>query len=135
MTPAEFLREYETSGRTGGVDHTLRLIDDRAVYWFSDGTEHVGKSAVERAIRRNAEAIKDEAYRISDVVWVAESPDMAACIYRFEWSGLLRGARASGSGRGTAVLARRGDSWVVVHEHLSKGEHAAPAAGPRPATA
>ncbi len=125
MTPTEFLREYETSGRTGGVEHTLRLIDDKAIYWFSDGTAHVGKDAVERAIRRNFELIKDETYRISDVVWVAQSPDFAACVYRFDWSGILGGSPASGSGRGTAVLARNGDSWVVVHEHLSKGEHAA----------
>jgi hypothetical protein len=47
MTPTEFLSEYETSGRVGGVEHTLRLIDDNAVYWFSDGTGHVGKAASE----------------------------------------------------------------------------------------
>jgi ketosteroid isomerase-like protein len=121
MTPAEFLREYETSGRTGGVEATLRLIDDDAVYWFSDGTAHVGKSAVERALRRNAELIRDETYRISEVVWVAESADVAACRYRFDWSGVVRGAPTSGAGRGTCVLSRRGESWVVVHEHLSKG--------------
>jgi ketosteroid isomerase-like protein len=122
MTPAEFMREYETSGRVGGVEHTLRLIDDDAVYWFSDGTSHVGKDAIERAIRRNFDAIKDETYRIGDVVWVAQSPDVAACVYRFDWSGMIGGKPASGSGRGTSVLARRGDSWVVVHEHLSKGQ-------------
>ncbi len=125
MTPAEFLREYETSGRSGGVEHTLRLIDDNAVYWFSDGTSHAGKSAVEQAIRRNLESIKDETYRISNVVWVGQSSDFAACIYRFDWSGLIGGSPASGFGRGTSILARKGDSWVVVHEHLSKGAHAA----------
>jgi len=122
MTPAEFIREYETSGRTGGIEHTLQLIDEDAVYWFSDGTSHVGKPAVERAIRKNFEAIRDETYRITDVVWVAQSADIAVCVYRFHWSGVLRGAPASGSGRGTSVLTRKGDSWVVVHEHLSKGE-------------
>jgi ketosteroid isomerase-like protein len=125
MTPDEFLLEYESSGRTGGVEHTLRLIDDNAVYWFSDGTAHVGKAAVERAIRRNFELIKDEAYQISDVVWVAQSAEIAACVYRFDWSGTLGGVPASRSGRGTAVLARKGESWVVVHEHLSKGAHSA----------
>jgi ketosteroid isomerase-like protein len=121
MTPAEFLREYETSGRVGGVEHTLRLIDDNATYWFSDGTSHVGKAAIERAIRRNFDLIQDETYRISNVVWVAQSADIAACTYRFDWSGVLHGASATGSGRGTAILARRGDSWAIVHEHLSKG--------------
>jgi hypothetical protein len=55
-------------------------------------------------------------------VWVAQSDHVAACVYRFDWTGILRGALASGSGRGTTVLARRGESWVVVHEHLSKAE-------------
>src|SRR3954471_19924432 len=95
MTPAEFMREYETSGRRG-VEATLSLIDDNAVYWFSDGSHHVGKAAIERAIRRDFEAIQNETYRISEIVWVAESPDVAACVYRFDWSGLLRGAPASG---------------------------------------
>jgi ketosteroid isomerase-like protein len=121
MTPAQFIQEYATSGRVHGIDYTLGLVDDEAIYWFSDGTSHVGKAAIERAFRRNFEAIKDEEYRISDVVWVAQSSDVAACVYRFEWSGIVRGAPASGSGRGTSVLVRRGDSWVVVHEHLSKG--------------
>lgn len=125
MTPDEFLREYAASGRAGGVERTLELVHDRAVYWFSDGTSHVGKAAIERAIRRNLEAIEDEDYRIRDIVCVAQSPDVAACIYRFEWSGKVRGSLASGSGRGTSVLIRKGDAWVVVHEHLSKGEHAA----------
>jgi len=124
MTSSDFIQEYETSGRTGGVENTLRLIDENAVYWFSDGTSHIGKAAVERAIRRNFEAIKDETYKMTDVVWVAQSDDVAACIYRFDWSGTIRGAPASGWGRGTSVLARKGDSWVVVHEHLSKGESA-----------
>ncbi len=120
MTPDEFMREYETSGRNGGVDRTLSLIDDDAVYWFSDGASHVGKRAIKRVLQRNAELIQDENYRISDIVWVAQSDDVAACIYHFDWSGTLRGSPASGSGRGTSVLKRRGDAWVVAHEHLSK---------------
>jgi len=121
MTPLEFLREYETSGRTGGVERTLRMIDERAVYWFSDGSAHVGKAAVERAIRRNADLIRDETYRMSDVAVVAQTAEVAACTFRFDWSGVVGGEPASGSGRGTIVLRRRGESWAVVHEHLSKG--------------
>ena len=121
MTPQQFMREYESSGRKG-VECTLSLIDDEAIYWFSDGTSHTGKAAIERAVRRNFDAIKDETYRIGDLVWVAQSTDVAACVYRFDWSGLIGGKPASGTGRGTSVLARRGDSWVVVHEHLSKGQ-------------
>jgi ketosteroid isomerase-like protein len=121
MTPAAFLRDYEFSNCVHGLDHTLGLIDDNAIYWFSDGSSYVGKAAIEQVLRRNFELIEDEDYRISDVVWVAESFDFAACTFHFDWSGTVRGAPASGSGRGTLVLARKGNSWVVVHEHLSKG--------------
>ena len=124
MTPEEFIRTYETSNSAHGLERTLSLIDESAIYWFSDGSCHVGKSAIEKAIRRNFETIKDENYQISDIVWVAHSPDIAVCIYRFDWSGEIRGAQASGSGRGTSVLVRREDSWIVTHEHLSKGPNA-----------
>jgi ketosteroid isomerase-like protein len=125
MTPDEFLREYESSGKVGGVENTMRLIDDAAVYWFSDATAHVGKQAIERVFRQNQELIREETYRIGEVVWVARSVDVAVCIFRFDWSGLVHGSPAAGSGRGTLVLSRRGESWSVVHEHLSKGPHAA----------
>ena len=124
MTPEQFFHEYETSIGGHDLEHTLGLIDENAVYWFSDGSCHIGKAAIEEAIQHNFETIEDEDFRISDIMWVAQSSDIAACTYRFDWSGTVRGTQASGSGRGTSVLARRGDSWAVVHEHLSKGPHA-----------
>ena len=51
MTPDDLLREYETSTQIHGIEHTLALIDENAVYWFSDGTCHIGKTAIEEAIR------------------------------------------------------------------------------------
>ena len=123
MTPEKFLQEYETSTRAHGLEHTFSLIDKNAVYWFSDGTCHVGKKAIEEVIQYNFENIQDETYQICDVEWIDKSADIAVCIFRFEWSGIVRGKTASGFGRGTLVLSRRSDSWVVMHEHLSKGEH------------
>ena len=125
MTPDEFIREYETSNQKHGLEHTLSLIDENAVYWFSDGSCHDGKSAIEQAIRHNFETIEGEDYQINDIVWVAQSSAIAVCIYRFEWSGTVRGAPACGSGRGTSVLVNQGESWVVVHEHLSQGSTSA----------
>ena len=120
MTPDEFIHAYETSGQRGH-EHTLALIDDNAIFWFSDESCHVGKDAIQLAIRHNFDTIEGEDYRISDIVWVAQSSDIAACVFRFDWSGTIRGTQASGSGRGTLVLKRRNGSWVIVHEHLSKG--------------
>ena len=121
MTPDEFLREYEAATSAHDLERTLGLIDEEAVYWFSDGASHNGREAVAKALQSNFDAIELEDYRLHDVAWLARSGEVAACTYRFAWSGVVRGRPASGSGRGTAVLTRRGESWVVVHEHLSKG--------------
>ena len=115
------MREYEAATRAHDLERTLGLIDENAVYWFSDGTSYSGKDRIGRALRSNFEPIEAEDYRIEDLMWLAESHECAACKYRFEWSGMIAGSKASGSGRGTSVLARRGESWVVVHEHLSVG--------------
>ena len=121
MTPDEFMREYEAASSAHDLERTLGLIDEGAVYWFSDGASYNGHAAIGKAIQANFDAIEIEQYALHDVTWLASSSDFAACTYRFAWSGVVRGSPASGSGRGTSLLARRGEAWVVIHEHLSKG--------------
>ena len=123
MTPEQFLKDYVASSAGHGLGRLLNMIDEEAVYWFSDGTQYVVKNAVGSAIRHNFESIKDETYAIEDVKWLLKTEDTAVCIFRFVWSGIVRGESASGEGRGTVVLKRNGDSWQIIHEHLSKGEH------------
>jgi ketosteroid isomerase-like protein len=123
VTPEEFLNEYVSTSAGHGMDHLLSMIAEEAVYWFSDGTQYVGQKAVEAAIHLNFESIKDETYAISEVKWLLKTKEAAVCIFKFTWSGIVRGESASGEGRGTAVLKHDGDSWQMIHEHLSKGEH------------
>ena len=123
MSPEEFLKEYETSTAKHGLDYTLHMIDDEAVYWFSDGTQHVGKEAVVAAIRHNFEAIKNEKYAINDVKWLIKTDEVAVGIFHYAWSGLVNDLPASGEGRGSIVIKRYGGSWRITHEHLSKGSH------------
>ncbi len=122
QTPDDFMREYERATRRHGLEATLSMIDDEAVYLFSDGSAHVGKQAIEIAIGRNFEIIRDEVYSIDNLRWLVNSEETAVCVYDFSWTGLVNGKPASGSGRGTTVLIRSGESWKVAHEHLSKGE-------------
>lgn len=119
--PAEFLSLYARSTDAHRLEPTLAMIADDAVYLFSDGTSHVGKAAIADALAKNFAAIGYETYRIRDVRWLVRTGDVATCVYVFEWSGVIDGKPASGSGRGTSVLRRDGESWLVVHEHLSKG--------------
>jgi len=115
--------EYAARAAAHDLDGMLALIADDAVYWFSNESTHVGKLAVAEAIRINFETITDETYELDDLRWIATSDDVAVCTYAFKWTGTIGGHQVGGAGRGTNVLRRDGEQWLVVHEHLSKGAH------------
>jgi len=121
MSPDEFMREYEAVANAHDLERMLMLIDDEAVYWFSDGTTHSGRQAIASALQHNFSAIAAETYRMTSLTWLLRTDSCAVCTYEFAWSGRIGGVPAAGSGRGTSVLTRRTDRWVVRHEHLSKG--------------
>ncbi len=125
QTAQDFLSAYGKASDSNDLDAVLSMIDEEAVYFFSNESVHIGKQAIERAIRRNFESIQDDSYSIDNVTWLANTDDVAACVYDFSWSGTIEGQDAAGSGRGTTVLRRLGDDWKVVHEHLSHGNFAA----------
>ena len=74
------------------------------------------------AITANWKQLDRYTYTTNDVVWLAESDTAAAVIYTFSWSGLAGGKEMSGSGRGTRIFRKEGDSWRIAHEHLSAGQ-------------
>ena len=119
------MHQYERETNQHHLDATLSLIDDKAVYLFSDGSVHIGKPAIERVLKRNFDSILDETYSISNLTWLVQTAEAAVCVYDFKWSGILNGEPASGSGRGTSVLKRSGADWKVIHEHLSRGKFVA----------
>lgn len=121
MTPTEFMQTYERACRAHDLAGAMRMIDEQAVYWFSDGSCHRGGKEIAQALADNFAAIESEDYRISNLVWLTESNETAVGVYRFEWTGVVRGAPAGGTGRGTTALIRRDGEWVVAHEHLSQG--------------
>ncbi len=58
---------------------------------------------------------------VSVLAWLIKSDEFALCVYEFDWSGEINGRPVAGGGRGTTAIARMGDKWQVVHEHLSQG--------------
>ncbi|HEY3503834.1 MAG TPA: nuclear transport factor 2 family protein [Actinocatenispora sp.] len=117
--PTGFMRRYEQATNTHDVARVAALIADDASYWFTDGSHH-GIDEITAAIGRTFATITDEVYRLHDLTWVAAGRDVAACRYRFTWTGAVAGRRTAGSGRGTSILIRADDGdWRVQHEHLS----------------
>jgi len=71
-------------------------------------------------------------YEVKDLTWVVDQPDAAVAVFRFEWSGEVDGAPASGRGGGASVLKRIDGQWRTVHEHLSPGRWRSRPASPSP---
>lgn len=118
MTAEEHLHAYEAALATQDWEEVDPLLHDDVCVTFSNGTFHQGKEAVEAAFTRNFELIDDERYELSDIVWIANKPSHAVCVFRFHWSGLIDGKPAAGGGRGTSMLVKDGGRWLVLAEHL-----------------
>src|SRR4051794_39559653 len=116
MSPADFMRLYESAANARDLEMMLNLIADDAVFLFSDGSAHTGKDAIRKAIQANFDAVQEDIYRISNVTWLGKSETLAACVYDFKWSGTIGAKPASGAGRGTSVLRRVDGDWRVAHE-------------------
>jgi ketosteroid isomerase-like protein len=121
MTPAETKQEMVRRMNAKDLPGTMALIADEAVYFWSNGSAMFGKPAIEAAMRANFEGIADDSYEVADVTWLAETDEVAACVFRFQWTGKVDGREVSGRGRGASVLKRIDGAWRVVHENLSQG--------------
>jgi ketosteroid isomerase-like protein len=121
MTPDDFISKYQAALRSQDWLAVEPLLHGRVCVTFSNGAVHRGVDAVGAAFKKNFSVIEGEDYRMSDLSWTYRTDDLAVCVFRFDWSGLIRGELASGSGRGTHVLVRDGDRWLLVVEHLGPG--------------
>lgn len=119
------MKAYAQATNSHDIVATLSLIDEGAVYLFSNESVHIGKRAIEKVIQRNFDLIKDECYLINNLTWLVDSGEVAVYVYDYGWSGMINYEAASGSGRGTTVLRNTQDGWKVIHEHLSRGKFAA----------
>ncbi|MGI9280352.1 MAG: DUF4440 domain-containing protein [Endozoicomonas sp.] len=117
MSPQDFIKSYESALASQNWNHIAPLLHTDICVTFSDGT-YKGIEAVKSVFIRNFSAIKDEDYRISRIHWAHIADQSAVCLYEFQWEGLIHGEKCSGGGRGTSVLVREKDQWLLVSEHL-----------------
>ena len=126
MSPEETLRSYEHALQAHDLRDALRVIANDAVFWLSDGSNHAGKEKIGVALREGFGAIAEQTYEISSARWLVRTVSTAVAVYRFRWTGVREGRPARGAGRGTTILNRREGRWLIVHEHLSRGEWIVP---------
>ncbi len=121
MTPAETKREMVRRMNAKDLAATVELIADDAVYFWSNGSAMFGKAAIAAAMQANFDGIADDSYDVEGVTWLAETDEVAACVFSFHWTGKVDGQEVSGRGRGATVLKRVDGAWRIVHENLSQG--------------
>jgi ketosteroid isomerase-like protein len=114
---ARHLDEYVRALNTHDWKQLRPLIDDNAVFIFSEGT-YVGIRAIEDAMQRTFALIKDEHYQVMNQRWSQDLAASALCYYDFAWRGKIDGREVSGGGRGTSVLHQTPAGWKIIHEHL-----------------
>lgn len=121
MTPEDFIEEYQAALRSQDWSAVEPLVHAQVCVTFSNGDVHRGIEAVGTAFGHNFSVIEGEDYRMSELSWVYRTDEVAVCLFRFDWSGMIQGEPAAGSGRGTHVLVREGHRWLLVVEHLGPG--------------
>ena len=113
----EFVGAYEAALGTQQWDVIRPLVHPDCTVTFSDGT-YRGIAQVGAAFRKTFALIQDEVYEMREVNWVLETETTAVMTFRFYWSGVINGKKASGSGRGTSVLVNGPGGWQLICEHL-----------------
>ncbi|MFZ4763643.1 MAG: YybH family protein [Roseimicrobium sp.] len=117
MNPKTALSAYVEALNTHSWEQIVPHVAGDAVFIFTEGT-FTGHAAAKAAFEKTFALIEDEHFSLHDIAWTAVTTDVATCHYEFRWKGLISGQAASGGGRGTTILRKVDDRWLIAHEHL-----------------
>jgi ketosteroid isomerase-like protein len=118
MSPEEFVQAYEQALATQDWKQVEPLVHPDVCVTFSNGAVNKGISEVKAAFEKNFSSIKDEEYSMTKLHWVMRGGETAVYLFDFQWKGIIDGKPAHGAGRGTSVLIKDKDGWLLLVEHL-----------------
>ena len=76
------------------------------------GAAMFGKAQIAEAMQANFSGIEEDTYDVDEVTWVAEDDDIAACVFRFAWTGKVAGEAVAGGGHVGKAAPRVGSGVV-----------------------
>ncbi|WP_209847400.1 YybH family protein [Paenibacillus sediminis] len=113
------LEEYIAATNSHQFSNVQKIVDENAVYWFSNKT-CTTINEIREYFENAWNTVQNEVYTATNVEWIAVDNNCATCIYTYNWEGYHEGKFVSGSGRATNVFVKKSDgNWKIVHEHLS----------------
>jgi hypothetical protein len=111
------LSAYIEKLNTHSWEQIAPCVTEDAAFIFTEDT-FVGKLAAKAAFEKTFKLIEQEVFSLHDIAWTVVTKDVATCRYEFRWKGLISGQESSGGGRGTSILRKVDDLWLIAHEHL-----------------
>jgi ketosteroid isomerase-like protein len=66
--------------------------------------------------------------RSNTLIRIAPSGNVAWACYQWEFSAIVDGAPSAADGQTTLIFEKRGDDWVIIHDHTSLVQASQPAA-------
>lgn len=113
------LADYIAATNTHDFSNIKELLDENAVYWFSNKTCE-SLEEIRQYFEIAWDTINEEVYQATDVRWLVREENSATCIYTYRYEGYYNEEFVQGSGRATNVFIKNEDgSWKLIHEHLS----------------
>ena len=71
--------------------------------------------------------------RSNTLIRIAPSGNVAWACYQWEFSGMVDGAASAADGQTTLIFEKRGDDWLIIHNHTSLVQASAPTTIAKPA--
>lgn len=119
MKAMNFIRNYEQALASQDWKRVEPLMHKDIEVIFSDGSKHIGIKNVQKAFEQNFALIKDEQYRISNIMWLKNEAHEAVFSFDFFWSGMINGETCQGGGKGISTLAHVESKWLLLRENLN----------------
>ena len=117
MNHVAALSTYVEALNTHSWENIAPHVAEDAVFIFTEGT-FIGHAAAKASFEKTFALIHNERFSLHDIAWTVVTDEVAVCRYEFRWDGLISGQPASGGGRGTSILRKVHDRWLIAHEHL-----------------
>jgi len=117
MNHTTALTAYVEAINTHSWEQIAPCVTEDATFIFTEDT-FVGKLAAKAAFEKTFKLIEQEVFSLHDIAWTVVTDDVVTCHYEFRWKGLISGQESSGGGRGTSILRKVDDRWLIAHEHL-----------------
>ena len=116
-----FLERFEALAAREDFALIRDLIDERAFFRFNDG-DFVGRDAIQAAFEKTwrGDPSRKARFYLSDIAVLTTDQRTATATYTWHWEGSQGAQSFAIKGRGTRVLVAAGDSFRIVHEHLSR---------------